>query len=127
MPEFVQFFLFVGFTGLMLLLRLDARRFSAAEWDTEDGDWRTWLSRLSWYAAGIGLALVHMISIPVSNTSVNPARSLATALFQGDWALGQVWAFLLFPAIGAVLAGAIWLVIDSRSTTADEGGESQPT
>jgi aquaporin Z len=77
-------------------------------------------------AAGIGLALVHMISIPVSNASVNPARSLATAVFQGDWALGQVWAFLLYPAIGAVLAGAIWLFIDSRSTTADEGGGSQP-
>jgi aquaporin Z len=76
-------------------------------------------------AAGVGLALVHMISIPVSNTSVNPARSLATAVFQGDWALGQVWAFILFPAIGAVLAGAIWLVIDSRPATADEGGESQ--
>ena len=76
-------------------------------------------------AAGIGLALVHMISIPVSNTSVNPARSLATAIFQGDWALGQVWAFLLFPAIGALLAGAIWYVIESRPTMADEGAESQ--
>jgi aquaporin Z len=62
-------------------------------------------------AAGFGLALVHMISIPVSNTSVNPARSLATAVFQGDWALGQVWAFILFPAIGAALAGALWMVI----------------
>jgi aquaporin Z len=49
-------------------------------------------------AAGFGLALVPMISIPVSNTSVNPARSLATAVFQGDWALGQVWAFIVFPA-----------------------------
>jgi aquaporin Z len=76
-------------------------------------------------AAGIGLALVHMISIPVSNTSVNPARSLATAVFQGDWALGQVWAFILFPAIGALLAGAIWFVIDSKSASVDEGG-SQP-
>lgn len=74
-------------------------------------------------AAGLGLALVHMISIPVSNTSVNPARSLATAVFQGDWALGQVWAFLLFPAIGALLAGGIWLVIESRSTRAEEDGE----
>ena len=62
-------------------------------------------------AAGFGLALVHMISIPVSNTSVNPARSLATAVFQGDWALGQVWAFLVFPAIGAALAGAVWIVL----------------
>lgn len=77
-------------------------------------------------AAGVGLALVHMISIPVSNTSVNPARSLATAVFQGDWALGQVWAFFLFPAIGALLAGAIWLVVGPQPTTADDGGGSQP-
>jgi aquaporin Z len=63
-------------------------------------------------AAGFGLTLVHMISIPVSNTSVNPARSLATAVFQGDWALGQVWAFIVFPAIGAVIAGALWMVLE---------------
>ena len=72
--------------------------------------------------AGIGLTLVHMVSIPISNASVNPARSLATAVFQGDWALGQVWAFLLFPAIGALLAGAIWYVIDDGPATADESG-----
>ncbi len=77
-------------------------------------------------AAGIGLTLVHMISIPVSNASVNPARSLATAVFQGDWALGQVWAFFLFPAIGALLAGAVWLVIRPQPTSVDDGGESQP-
>jgi len=71
-------------------------------------------------AAGFGLALVHMISIPVSNTSVNPARSLATAVFQGDWALGQVWAFILFPAIGALLAGAIWLVVGANRAGAAE-------
>jgi aquaporin Z len=69
-------------------------------------------------AAGLGLALVHMISIPVSNTSVNPARSLATAVFQGDWALGQVWAFIVFPAIGAALAGAIWMVVGSQADSA---------
>lgn len=62
-------------------------------------------------AAGLGLTLVHLVSIPVSNTSVNPARSLATAVFQGDWALGQVWAFIVFPAIGAALAGALWFVL----------------
>ena len=69
-------------------------------------------------AAGLGLTLVHMISIPVSNTSVNPARSLATAVFQGDWALGQVWAFIVFPAVGALLAGALWLVVGTRPSTA---------
>ena len=71
-------------------------------------------------AAGLGLTLVHLISIPVSNTSVNPARSLATAVFQGDWALGQVWAFILFPAIGAVLAGALWMVLGEPEATEGE-------
>lgn len=71
-------------------------------------------------AAGFGLALVHMISIPVSNTSVNPARSLATAVFQGDWALGQVWAFIVFPAIGAVLAGGLWMVIGEPEAPEDD-------
>jgi aquaporin Z len=71
-------------------------------------------------AAGFGLALVHMITIPVSNTSVNPARSFATAVFQGDWALGQVWAFILFPAIGAVLAGLIWMALGSPEDTGEQ-------
>jgi aquaporin Z len=62
-------------------------------------------------AAGFGLTLVHMISIPVSNTSVNPARSIATAVFEGDWALGQVWAFIVFPIIGAAVAAGIWMVV----------------
>lgn len=72
-------------------------------------------------ASGLGLALVHMVSIPVSNTSVNPARSLATAIFQGDWALGQVWAFILFPAIGALLAGAIWLLVRPQPLPVGQG------
>jgi len=74
-------------------------------------------------AAGLGLTLVHLISIPVSNTSVNPARSIATAVFQGDWALGQVWAFIVFPIIGAAVAGAIWLAVaapDSAPAAATE-------
>lgn len=70
-------------------------------------------------AAGLGLTLVHLISIPVSNTSVNPARSLATAVFQGDWALGQVWAFILFPAIGAAAAAGIWILLGSDDATAE--------
>jgi len=71
-------------------------------------------------AAGLGLTLVHLISIPVSNTSVNPARSFATAVFQGDWALGQVWAFIVFPAIGATLAGALWMVVGEPEATDGE-------
>jgi len=47
---------------------------------------------------------------------VNPARSIATAVFQGDWALGQVWAFIAFPVIGALVAGAIWVVVGPQST-----------
>ena len=57
---------------------------------------------------GLMLALVHLVSIPVDNTSVNPARSLATAVFQADWALEQLWAFILFPLIGGVLGGLAW-------------------
>jgi aquaporin Z len=65
-------------------------------------------------AAGFGLALVHIVAIPVSGTSVNPARSLATAVFQGDWALGQVWAFIVFPALGAAIAGVVYIVLSPQ-------------
>ena len=51
------------------------------------------------------LSLIHLISIPVTNTSVNPARSTATALFVGDWAVRQLWLFWLAPMIGAAIAG----------------------
>lgn len=57
-------------------------------------------------AIGLSLALIHLISIPVTNTSVNPARSTATALFVGDWALAQLWLFWVAPIIGAAI-GAI--------------------
>jgi aquaporin Z len=56
-------------------------------------------------AIGLALTLIHLISIPVTNTSVNPARSTGVALFQGSWALGQLWAFWLAPLIGAAAAG----------------------
>ena len=56
-------------------------------------------------AIGLGLTLIHLISIPVTNTSVNPARSTATALFVGGWALQQLWLFWLAPLVGAALAG----------------------
>jgi len=55
-------------------------------------------------AIGLGLALIHLISIPVTNTSVNPARSTATAVFVGGWALQQLWLFWLAPIVGAILA-----------------------
>ena len=56
-------------------------------------------------AIGLVLTLIHLISIPVTNTSVNPARSTGPALFVGDWALGQLWLFWLAPIAGAVIAG----------------------
>ena len=56
-------------------------------------------------AIGLALTLIHLISIPVTNTSVNPARSTATALFVGGWALQQLWLFWLAPVVGAALAG----------------------
>jgi aquaporin Z len=58
-------------------------------------------------AIGLGLTLIHLISIPVTNTSVNPARSTATALFVGGWALQQLWLFWLAPMVGAAIAGFV--------------------
>jgi aquaporin Z len=62
-------------------------------------------------AIGLALALIHLISIPVTNTSVNPARSASQAVFVGGWALGQLWLFWAAPLLGALAAGAItrWL------------------
>ncbi len=56
-------------------------------------------------AIGLALTLIHLISIPVTNTSVNPARSTAVALFQGTWAIQQLWVFWLAPIVGGALAG----------------------
>jgi aquaporin Z len=56
-------------------------------------------------AIGLGLTLIHLISIPVTNTSVNPARSTGPAVFVGGWALAQLWLFWIAPVIGAVLGG----------------------
>ena len=58
-------------------------------------------------AIGLALTLIHLVSIPVTNTSVNPARSTGPALFVGGWALGQLWLFWLAPIVGAVLAGGL--------------------
>ena len=59
-------------------------------------------------AIGLGLTLIHLISIPVTNTSVNPARSTGPALLVGDWALGQLWLFWVAPIIGALAAGMLY-------------------
>jgi aquaporin Z len=65
-------------------------------------------------AIGLGLTLIHLISIPVTNTSVNPARSTGVALFQGSWAISQLWMFWVAPIVGAALAGLVynWLGSD---------------
>jgi aquaporin Z len=62
-------------------------------------------------AIGLALTLIHLVSIPVTNTSVNPARSTGAALFAGDWAVGQLWLFWLAPIVGALLAGALFRVL----------------
>jgi aquaporin Z len=59
-------------------------------------------------AIGLALALIHLISIPVTNTSVNPARSTSQAIFAGAWAMKQLWLFWIAPIIGAVLAGMVY-------------------
>ncbi len=71
-------------------------------------------------AIGLALTLIHLISIPVTNTSVNPARSTGPALFVGDWAISQLWLFWLAPIVGAILAGFCysWLVSDDEPVAA---------
>lgn len=65
-------------------------------------------------AIGLALTLIHLISIPVTNTSVNPARSTGVALFVGDWAIGQLWLFWIAPIVGALLGAVIYRFISSE-------------
>ena len=69
-------------------------------------------------AIGLGLTLIHLVSIPVTNTSVNPARSTGPALFVGDWALGQLWLFWLAPIAGGIVGALIyrWLSDEPAAT-----------
>jgi aquaporin Z len=57
---------------------------------------------------GLMFTLIHLITIPVDNTSVNPARSIATAVFQRGWAINQLWVFVVFPVLGGLLGGYAW-------------------
>lgn len=59
-------------------------------------------------AIGLALTLIHLVSIPVTNTSVNPARSISQAIFVGDWAISQLWLFIVMPIVGAILAGLVY-------------------
>ena len=72
-------------------------------------------------AIGLALTLIHLISIPVTNTSVNPARSTATALFVGGWALQQLWLFWLAPVIGAAIAGFVYKAVPRRPSRGTSG------
>ncbi|WP_018968877.1 aquaporin Z [Rubritalea marina] len=65
-------------------------------------------------AIGLGLTLIHLVSIPVTNTSVNPARSTGVAIFAGGWAVKQLWLFWVAPIIGAVLGALVYRVIGAK-------------
>jgi aquaporin Z len=66
-------------------------------------------------AIGLCLVLIHLVSIPVTNTSVNPARSIGPAIFVGGWALEQLWLFLVAPTVGAAAAGLVWRQLEPKS------------
>jgi aquaporin Z len=65
-------------------------------------------------AIGLCLTLIHLISIPVTNTSVNPARSLGTAIYVGDWAMAQLWLFWLAPIVGALIGAFVYRFLGSE-------------
>lgn len=65
-------------------------------------------------AIGLALTLIHLISIPVTNTSVNPARSISQAIFVGGWAIEQLWLFILAPVVGAALAGLVYKYLGGK-------------
>ena len=65
-------------------------------------------------AIGLALTLIHLISIPVTNTSVNPARSISQAIFVGGWAIEQLWLFILAPIVGALLAGLVYKYLGGK-------------
>jgi aquaporin Z len=69
-------------------------------------------------AIGLALTLIHLITIPVTNTSVNPARSISQAVFVGDWALSQLWLFIVVPIAGALLAGLVYKAMAAENKKA---------
>ena len=70
-------------------------------------------------AIGLGLTLIHLIGIPVTNVSVNPARSTGPALFVGGWALAQLWLFWLAPIVGGLLAGLVYPRVAGEAKSTD--------
>ena len=77
-------------------------------------------------AIGLALTLIHLISIPVTNTSVNPARSTGPALFVGGWALSQLWLFWFAPIIGALAAGVVYKAVLETRPEVDITGRAHP-
>ena len=77
--------------------------------------------RSSPLAIGLALVMIHLVSIPVTNTSVNPARSTGPALFVGGWALQQLWMFWVAPPIGGVLGGLIYRWLSDEPAGTVEG------
>jgi aquaporin Z len=73
---------------------------------------------LAGLAIGLGLTLIHLISIPITNTSVNPARSTSQALFVGDWAVAELWLFWVAPILGAIVAGLVYKFLSPEETKA---------
>jgi aquaporin Z len=71
-------------------------------------------------AIGLGLTLIHLIGIPVTNLSVNPARSTGPAIFVGGWAIGQLWLFWVAPILGAAIGGIVYTTLFGESYTASE-------
>src|SRR2546425_1257307 len=78
-------------------------------------------------AIGFGLTLIHLISIPVTNTSVNPARSTGPAIFVGDWAISQLWLFWVAPLVGAALAGLGYSLLPGHTAGGPSAGTRVPT
>jgi len=75
-------------------------------------------------AVGLVLTLIHLISIPVDNTSVNPARSIGVAVFTGGWALTQLWVFIVFPLLGAAVGAMVWRVLNGEDEVEAEAGDA---
>src|SRR5512135_3557515 len=77
-------------------------------------------------AIGLGLTLIHLISIPITNTSVNPARSTGPALFVGGWAVEQLWLFWVAPIVGAILGGSLYRTLMAQSPETEAARPPRP-
>ena len=74
---------------------------------------------------GLGLTLIHLVGIPITNTSVNPARSTGPALFVGGWAVQQLWLFWLAPIVGAAIAGLLYPAVFGEPGSEKKGAAAR--